>query len=75
MFKKKVNKSASKIDKIVTWVIIWTAVASIVWLSKTKKGKEVTKEIKEKSSWFFWKMKKWYGKTMIFFLNIFSKKK
>lgn len=75
IFRKKVKNSASKIDKIVTWVIIWTAVASVVWLSQTKKWKEITKEIKQKSSWFFGKIKKMYWKSMIFFLNIFNKKK
>lgn len=73
-FRKKVHKSANKIDKIVTWVIIWTAVASIVWLSQTKKWKEVTNDLKQKSNWFFWSIKKMYWKSMIFFINIFSKK-
>lgn len=74
-FRKKVKKSASKIDKIVTWVIIWSAVASIVWLSQTKKWKEVTADLKQKSVWVFWKVKKMYWKSMIFFIKIFSKNK
>ena len=75
MFKKKVKNSASKIDNIVTWVIIWTAVASVVWLSQTKKWKEVTAEIKQKSTWVFGKLKQFYWKSMIFFIKKFSKKK
>lgn len=74
-FRKKVKKWAGKIDKIVTWVIIWTAVASIVWLSQTKKWKEVTNEIKEKSTWIFSKVKKMYWKSMIFVLKLFNRKK
>lgn len=74
-FRKKMKKSASNLDKLVTWVIIWTAVASIVWLSKTKKWQEVTTDLKKKSSWFFWRIKKMYWKSMIFFIRIFSKRK
>lgn len=43
------KKSAKKIDKIVTWLIIWTAIASMIWLSQTKKWKEITNDLKEKS--------------------------
>lgn len=75
MFKKNVTKSATKIDKIVTWVIVWTAIASVVWLSQTKKWKEVTKNVKQKSSWIFNKIKKIYWKSMIVFIKFFSKKK
>ena len=70
--KKRVKKSAWKIDKIVTWVIIWTAVASMVWLSQTKKWKEVTKDIKQKSSWFFSRINKFFWKTTLFILKIFN---
>lgn len=72
---KKVKKSANKIDKIVTWVIIWTAVASMVWLSKTKKWKEVTKWIKEKSNSFFSRINKFFWKSMLFFMKFFNRNK
>lgn len=42
------KKSMRKVDKIVTWLIIWWAVASIFWVaSQTKKWKEVTAKWKE----------------------------
>lgn len=69
------KKSVKKLDKIITWVVIWTAVASMVWLSQTKKWKEVTNEIKQKSTWLFSKIKKFYWKTMLFAIKIFNKKK
>lgn len=72
--KKRVSKSAGKIDKIVTWVIIWTAVASMIWLSKTKKWQEVTRWIKQRSNGFFAKIKKFFGKTTIFIIKIFNRK-
>ena len=73
--KKRVSKSAGKIDKIVTWVIIWTAVASMIWLSKTKKWQEVTRWIKQRSNGFLAKIKKFLGKTTIFIIKIFNRKK
>ncbi|ATU05243.1 hypothetical protein BKN14_02185 [Candidatus Gracilibacteria bacterium HOT-871] len=73
--KKRVKKSAGKIDKIVTGVIIGTAVASMVGLSQTKKGKEVTKDIKQKSSGFFSRINKFFGKTTLFILKIFNRNK
>jgi len=65
MFTKKKTK---KIDKIVTGMIIGTAVASIFGLSQTKKWKEVTK----KSKWFFSRIYWSFGKAMC---KIVSKKK
>lgn len=78
MFKnKKENKEskAKKLDKVVTWLIIGTAVASMVWLSQTNKWKEVTSEVKK------W-IKKWYSKSKSAFwtflvktIDFFNKKK
>lgn len=79
------KKTTKKIDKIVTWVIIWTAVASMIWLSQTKKWKEITWEIKEKSkelwtevkkksSSFFSNVNQFYWKTFLTILKIFNKK-
>lgn len=42
---KKIDFSVKKVDKIVTWIIIGSAIASIFWLSQTKKWKEVTKDL------------------------------
>lgn len=67
MFKKR----AKSVDKIVTWVIIGSAVASIFGLTKTKKWKEITKKTTKKSrSWlvFVWKV-------LVATLRLFSKKK
>lgn len=66
MFKKR----AKNIDKIVTGVIIGSAVASIFGLSKTKKWKEVAETTGKKSrSWvvFVWKV-------LVATLRLFSKK-
>lgn len=75
-FKKKKSLSPSKkIDKLVTGIIIWWAVASMIGLSKTDKWKKISKDIWEKSSsvakkalWVVWK---W----MVWVLSIFNKKK
>ena len=73
---KKLKSSARKIDKIVTSVIIWWAVAWAFWLSKTKKWKQITSNYitpnikKVTSKWvsLFWK-------TLVKLVSIFSKKK
>ncbi len=44
--KKEVKKTAKKMDRLVTWLIVGWAVVSIFGLSKTKKWKKVT-------GWFF----------------------
>lgn len=75
---KKINYWAKKIDRIVTWFIIGSALASIFWLTHTKKWKELSQEIKIKFSpsvnkasshavWIIWK-------TLAFFAWIFFKK-
>jgi len=72
---KKTEKSKSTVDKLVTGVIIGWAVASMIGLSKTNKGKKITQNIHEKSSWI---AKKWFsllGKSMVWVLSIFNKKK
>jgi hypothetical protein len=62
MFGRK--KTTTKIDKLVTWVIIGSAIASIFGLSKTKKWQEVTEEITKKSKWLFWKVYESFWKVM-----------
>lgn len=71
---KKVKDSAKKVDKMITWLIVWTAVASMVWLSRTEKWKKITnkmwKGIKkgyDKSKWVFWNFLVWV-------INFFKKK-
>lgn len=75
---KKIDSWVRKVDKIVTWIIIWWAVAWLFWLSQTKKWKEITSSItsklepslkssSKKAIWFFWK-------TVVFFVSIFNKK-
>jgi hypothetical protein len=65
-------------DKIITWIIIGWAIASVFWLSQTKKWKEVTSNITtklqpgmaktgKKALSIFWKI-------IAFFVYLFSKK-
>ena len=80
MFFRKKNEKWTKeesnnLDKLVTWLIIWWAAASILWLTKTKKWKEITSWIKSNYLSFF---KKWYGlfwKWLVKVISIFNKKK
>jgi len=48
--KKKIEKHARNFDKLITGLIIGWAVASMVWLSKTNKWKEITKNLKKEWS-------------------------
>jgi len=89
-WRKKLTSGASKLDKIVTWIIIGSAVASIFWLSQTKKGKQITSDVKEKGKQITSDVKdrvqpsinstskkvvRVFGKLIAFFVSIFSKKK
>lgn len=75
---KKINYGAKKVDKIVTTVIIGSAIASIFWLSQTKKWKEISHDISGKISPVMTKSSKKvisiFGKVIAFFVWIFSKK-
>lgn len=75
---KKISYWAKKVDKIVTWFIIGSALASIFWLTHTKKWKEISHEIKIKFSPIIKKLPKKaisvFWKTLAFFVWIFSKK-
>lgn len=75
---KKINSWVNKVDKIVTGIIIGSAIASIFWLSQTKKWKEISNDLKTKISptvkktsnsiiYLFWKI-------IAFVVYIFSKK-
>lgn len=72
--RKKVSDQAKKIDKLITWLIIGWAVASMIWISKTKKWKEITQEVK---TWWTNILKKWYSffwKAIVMWIKIFNKK-
>jgi hypothetical protein len=77
------KKSMKKVDKIVTWLIIGWAVASIFWVaSQTKKWKEVTAKWKEFTEELTdaWKevAKKWFslmGKGLVKVISLFDKDK
>lgn len=72
--KKKVEDQAKRFDKLITWLIIGWAVASMIGLSKTNKWKEITENVKEEWTKIF---QKWYSifwKTLVWVLKIFNKK-
>ena len=72
--KKEVKDHAKKFDKLITWLIIGWAVASMIWISNTKKGKEVTENVKKTSSGI---VQKWYNvfwKILLWGIKIFTKK-
>ena len=75
---KKLDSWVKKMDKLVTWLIIWWAVASIFWLSHTKKWKELSHEVKMRFSPTLntcWKKTIGIiGQILAFFAGIFSKK-
>lgn len=73
--KKKVKDYAKKFDKLITWLIIWWAVVSMIWLSKTEKWKEVTKNVKQASWNIFQKWYKLFWKVLVWWLKIFTKDK
>ncbi len=73
MFGRK--KADKKIDKLVTGLIIWWAVASMVGLSKTKKWKKLTEKVWEETGKYAKKSVGVLGKTMVWILSIFNKKK
>lgn len=72
-FRKKTKSTTKKIDKLVTGLIIWWAVASIVWLSKTEKWQEIQKKVKQKSFQVFPKIKVFFWNTTIKILDLFDK--
>ena len=82
---KKLNYWVKKIDRIVTWFIIGWALASIFWLTHTKKWQEISKDVKirfspsvKKISWWtksiLWNWLWLVGKILAFFVWIFNKK-
>lgn len=72
--KKKIEKQARKIDKLITWLIVWWAVASMIGLTKTEKWKEITKKAKSEWTQIAKKWYKFFGEVMVKTLNLFNKK-
>jgi uncharacterized membrane protein YciS (DUF1049 family) len=79
--KDKIKKQVNNIDKLVTGLIIWWAVASIIWLSKKRKKDSVSKNIVKESTKIADEStkiaKKWYsifGRVLVGIVKIFSKK-
>ncbi len=72
--KKTVSSWVKKIDKVVTWLIIGTAVASMIWVSRTKKWKKVTENIKDAWRWAFDKWLNIFWKVVVWTVNFFKKK-
>ena len=71
---KNVEKSAKKIDKVITWLVVWTAVASMIGLSRTWKWKKVTWNIAKESTKVCKKGYSVFGKCLVWTINFFSKK-
>ena len=72
--KNKVKNSAKKMDKVITWLIVGTAVASMVWLSRTDKWKEVTSNVKKWIKSWYDKWKSAFGKSLVKIINFFKRK-
>ncbi len=73
--KKEVKEQAKKIDKLITWLIIGWAVASMIWISKTTKWKNITENVKKSWTNVFQKSYKLFWKLLLWFLKIFNKHK
>ena len=72
--KEKIERQAKKFDKLITGLIIGSAVASMIWLSKTNKWKEITENIKRESVNV---AKKWYSifwRVLVWVVKVFNKK-
>lgn len=72
--KKEVEKQAKKIDKLITWLIIWWAVASMIGMSKTSKWKKITDNVKKEWSSLWKKWLKLFWKVLVWVLKVFNKK-
>ena len=72
--KKKVEDHARKFDKLITWLIIGWAVASMIGLSKTDKWKEITSNVKEESTKVAKNWYKVFWKVLVWVLKVFNKK-
>jgi len=82
--KNKKSKKEYKLDKIVTSIIIWGALAGLIGLSNTDKAKSIMNKMRAEDNfqklkiwenWFFWKSYEFFWKTLVKFISIFNKKK
>lgn len=71
---KTIHKGVKKIDKLVTGLIIWWALASVVGASRTKKWKKVTESISEAGKTWAQKCYEYLGKTIVWVIKFFQKK-
>ncbi len=75
MFRKKwVKNSAKKFDKLITTFIVWGAIASIFWASRTKRWRKITEKL-----WIFTKkiFRRWFSfiwKSVVSITEFLSKK-
>lgn len=79
--KEKIKKQAKRIDKLVTGLIIWGAIASMIGLSRKSRRKIITENIKIEWNKI---IKEWtkiasisyfvFWKVIVCFLRIFDKK-
>jgi len=76
LFKKKnkIEKHAKNFDKLVTGLIIGWAVASMVWLSKTNKWKEITNNLKKEWVQISKKCYSVFWKCLVWVVKFFNKK-
>jgi hypothetical protein len=72
--KDKLWKGAKKIDKLVTGIIIGWAVASMVGLSKTNKGKKIQENISSEWTKIAKKSYSLFGQWIVKVLSVFNKK-
>ncbi len=75
MFRKTAKKSMTGVDKIVTWLIIGWAIASIFWASQTKSWKKVSSSFFswiKKSLWFSYSI---FWKWLVKVITLFKRKK
>jgi hypothetical protein len=73
-WKKTIKKSIGGMDKLITWIIVWGAAASIFGLSRTKKWKKMNEKITDLWISLGKKSIHWFGKITVGILKIFSKK-
>jgi len=73
--RKTVSKNVWKVDKFITGIVITGAAASIFWLSRTEKWKQVSQKVSTSSKNIFQKGVTTFWKFTVGVLNIFSKKK
>jgi len=73
---KLIKRQAKNMDKLVTGMILWWAIASLFWVAtKTKKWKEITNKVWDISKA---QAKKWvslFWKWLVKVIDLLSKKK